>query len=163
MSGKAGKQVQLLTQQQLQELSGRYQQLQSQAEAISQQANMLQITIRDVETALTTVTALKDETAGKETLVPIGFGSFVNATLTSPDKIVVGIGAGVSVEKSVDDAKGLLDKRKEELTKYHDKLNETLTKLGQELQNIQKIMQQQAQLYQAQQSSQPRQQPMHAE
>lgn len=161
MAGKPDKAPQLLTQEQLQELSGRYQQMQSQAEALSQQVNMLQITIRDVETALTTVDALKDETADKETLVPIGFGSFVNATLKNPDKIVVGIGAGVSVEKNVDDAKALLDNRKEELTKYHDKLNENLTKFAQELQNIQAIMQQQAQLHQAAQGQQP-QQPMRA-
>ena len=161
MAGKPDKAPQLLTQEQLQELSGRYQQMQSQAEALSQQVNMLQITIRDVETALTTVDALKDETADKETLVPIGFGSFVNATLKNPDKIVVGIGAGVSVEKNVDDAKALLDTRKEELTKYHDKLNENLTKFAQELQNIQAIMQQQAQLHQAAQGQQP-QQPMRA-
>ena len=161
MAGKPDKAPQLLTQEQLQELSGRYQQMQSQAEALSQQVNMLQITIRDVETALTTVDALKDETADKETLVPIGFGSFVNATLKNPDKIVVGIGAGVSVEKNVDDAKALLDKRKEELTKYHEKLNENLTKFAQELQNIQAVMQQQAQLHQAAQGQQP-QQPMRA-
>lgn len=161
MAGKPDKAPQLLTQEQLQELSGRYQQMQSQAEALSQQVNMLQITIRDVETALTTVDALKDETADKETLVPIGFGSFVNATLKNPDKIVVGIGAGVSVEKNVDDAKALLDNRKEELTKYHDKLNENLTKFAQELQNVQAIMQQQAQLHQAAQGQQP-QQPMRA-
>jgi len=160
MAGKP-KEPQLLTQQQLQELSVRYQQMQSQAEALSQQINMLQITIRDVETALTTVAALKYETADKETLVPIGFGSFVNAKLTNPDKIVVGIGAGVSVEKNVDDAKALLDKRKEELTKYQETLNATLTKFAQELQNIQAIMQQQAQLYQAQPGQQP-QQPMRA-
>lgn len=161
MAGKSGKESQLLTQRQLQELSARYQQMQSQAEALSQQVNMLQITIRDVETALTTVVALKDETAGKETLVPIGFGSFVNAKLTNPDKIIVGIGAGVSVEKNVDDAKSLLDNRKEELTKYHEKLNENLTKFVQELQNIQAIMQQQVQLHQMQQGQQP-QQPMRA-
>ena len=161
MAGKPDKAPQLLTQEQLQELSGRYQQMQSQAEALSQQVNMLQITIRDVETALTTVDALKNETADKETLVPIGFGSFVNATLKNPDKIVVGIGAGVSVEKNVDDAKALLDKRKEELTKYHEKLNENLTKFAQELQNIQAVMQQQAQLHQAAQGQQP-QQPMRA-
>ena len=161
MTDKSGKEPQILTQQQIQELSTRYQQMQSQAEGLSQQVNMLQITLRDVETALTTVDALKDETADKETLVPIGFGSFVNATLKNPDKIVVGVGAGVSVEKNVGDAKALLDKRKEELTKYHDKLNENLTKFAQELQNIQAVMQQQAQLHQAAQGQQP-QQPMRA-
>ena len=116
--------------------------------------NMVQLTIKDVETALTTITALKDETPGKEMLVPIGFSSFVNATLTNTEKVVIGIGAGVSVEKKTDDAKAFLEKRKDELTKYNEKLNEAISKLAQEIQNIEKL----AQRYQ-----QPPQQPMRAE
>lgn len=161
MTGNPDPEHQLLTQPQLQELSAKYQQMQSQAEALSQKANMLQITIQDVETALITVDALKNETDDKETLVPIGFNSFVNVTLKNPDKIIVGIGAGISVEKNVDDAKVHLDNRKEELVNYHEKLNGDLAKFAQELQNIQMIMQQQTQLHQAQQGINP-QQPMRA-
>ncbi|MBU4373383.1 MAG: prefoldin subunit alpha [Candidatus Methanoperedenaceae archaeon] len=141
-----------LTQQQLAELSEKHQVYQYQAESIAQQINMVKLTIKDVETALTTITALKNEPAGKETLVPIGFGSFVKATLAEPDKVVVGIGAGVSVEKKIDDAKSFLEKRKDELTKYHEQLNSTIAKLVQELQNIQKLVQKHQQ---AQQSGQP--------
>lgn len=142
-----------LTPQQVQALSEKFQQFQYQAESIAQQLNVLQITIRDLETALITITALKDEPAGKETLVPIGFGSFVNATLTNPDKVVIGIGVGVSVEKKIDDAKVLLEKRKVELIKYQEQLNSALEKLGSEMKNIQKIAQ----------KHQETQQPMHAE
>ncbi|MBU4454027.1 MAG: prefoldin subunit alpha [Euryarchaeota archaeon] len=135
----------VLTQQQLQELAGRHQQYQYQAEAIGQQINMLKLTIKDLETALTTITALKDEPAGKETLVPIGFGSFVNATLTNTDKVVIGVGAGVSVEKKIEDAKIFLEKRKEELTKYFEQLNNAFGKLAEEMQNIERTVQMQQQ------------------
>ncbi len=134
-----------LTQQQLQDMAARHQQYQYQGEAIAQQLNMVKITIKDVETALTTITSLKDETAGKEILVPIGFSSFVNATLTNPDKVVIGIGAGVSVEKKTDDAKAFLEKRKDELNKYYEQLNNALGKLAGEMQNIEKVLQSQAQ------------------
>ncbi len=145
-----------LTQQQAQELVVRHQQYQYQAEAIAQQVNMLKITIRDVETALTTITALKDEHAGEEILVPVGFGSFVNATLTNPDKVVIGIGAGVSVERGTDDAKAFLEKRKDELTKYYEQLNNAFTKLAGELQGIERTLQRYEQ-------TQRSQQPMRAE
>lgn len=134
-----------LTQQQVQELAVRYQQYQYQAEAIAQQMNMVNVTVQEVETALTTITVLKEEPAGRETLVPIGFGSFVSATLTSPDKVVIGIGAGVSVEKNVDDAKVLLEKRKDELTKYYETLGSTVTKLTQEMQKIQAVLEKEVQ------------------
>ncbi len=145
----------VLTQQQLAELSEKHQVYQYQAESIAQQINMVKLTIKDVENAITTVTALKDEPAGRETLVPIGFGSFVKATLSSPDKVVVGIGAGVSVEKKIDDAKAFLEKRKDELAKYHEQLNSTIAKLAQELANIQKIVQKHQQSLQSQQPRQP--------
>lgn len=142
-----------LTQQQLQELAGMHQQYQYQAEAIGQQMNMLKITLKDLETALTTIASLKDVPAGKEMLVPVGFGSFVNATLVTPDKVVIGIGAGVSVEKKTDDAKVILDKRKDELNKYYEQLNNAFTKLASEMQGIEGIMEKHART----------QQPMRAE
>jgi len=142
-----------LTQQQLEELSEKHDVYKHQAESISQQIHVVGITIKDVETALITITTLKDESAGIETLVPIGFGSFVKANLINTDTIVVGIGAGVSVEKNIDDAKSFLEKRKNELIKYQEQLNNTIAKLAQELQAIEKLA------YKHQQS----QQPMHAE
>jgi prefoldin alpha subunit len=129
------------TQQQLQELAVKHQQYQYQAESISQQMNMVQMTIKDVETALVTITALKDEPPGKEMLVPIGFSSFVNATLTNPDKVVIGVGAGVSIEKKTDEAKTFLEKRKDELVKYNEKLNEAISKLAREMRNIEEVVQ----------------------
>ena len=143
----------VLNQQQLAELSEKHQVYQYQAESIAQQINLVKMTIKDVETALTTITALKDENPGIETLVPIGFGSFVKANLVTTDTIVVGIGAGVSVEKKLDDAKSFLEKRKDDLAKYYEQLNSTIAKLGQELQNIEKIVQ----------KHQQSQQPMRAE
>ncbi|MCX9081503.1 MAG: prefoldin subunit alpha [Candidatus Methanoperedens sp.] len=143
----------VLNQQQLAELSEKHQVYQYQAESIAQQINMVKLTIKDVETALATITALKDEPAGIETLVPIGFGSFVKANLVNTDTVVVGIGAGVSIEKKIEDAKSFLEKRKDELTKYYEQLNSTITKIAQELQNIEKTVQ----------KHQQSQQPMRAE
>ncbi len=131
----------VLNQQQLAELSEKHQVYQYQAESIAQQINMVKLTIKDVETALVTITALKDEPSGIETLVPIGFGSFVKANLVNTDTIVVGIGAGVSVEKKIEDAKSFLEKRRDELTKYYEQLNNTISKIAQELQNIEKTVQ----------------------
>ncbi len=153
----------LLTREQLAELTEKHRNYQYQAEAVSQQLNMVNITIKDVDTALITISALINEPQQKETLVPIGFGSFVRANLLNPDVIIVGIGAGVSIEKKIDDAKSFLEKRKEELTKYNEQLNTTMSKLAQELQNIEKIAQKHQQQLQQQAKHQQQQQPMRAE
>jgi len=60
--------------------------------------------------------------------VPIGFGSFVKANLTSTDTIVVGIGRGKR-RKKIDEAKSFLEKRRDELTKYQEQLNNTIANL----------------------------------
>ena len=130
-----------LTQQHVQDLAGRHQQYQYQAESLSQQMNMVQMTIKDVETAIITITSLKGESPGKETLVPIGFNSFIKATITNTDKVVIGVGAGVSIEKKIDDAKTFLEKRKDELIKYNEKLTDAVSKLAQEMRNIENIVQ----------------------
>jgi len=147
----------MLSQQKLAELSEKHQVYQYQAQSLSQQIEMVKMTIKDVETALFTINAIKDEPAGKETLVPIGFGSFVKATLTNPDTIVVGIGSGVSIEKKTGEAQVFLEKRKDELTKYHEQLSTTITRIAQEMQGIEKLVQKHQQSQQSQQPGQPMQ------
>ncbi|MBU4138722.1 MAG: prefoldin subunit alpha, partial [Euryarchaeota archaeon] len=66
-------------------------------------------------------------------------------TLTSTDKVVIGIGAGVSVEKKTEDAKVFLEKRKEELTKYFEQMNNAFAKLAEEMQKIEMTVQKQQQ------------------
>jgi prefoldin alpha subunit len=48
-------------------------------------------------------------------LVPIGGSSYVKVKLADPNKIIVGMGSGVSVEKPLADAKATLKERLDEL------------------------------------------------
>jgi prefoldin alpha subunit len=64
-----------------------------------------------------TLEGLEQEKENAEMLVPIGGSSYVKAKLTESDKVVVGIGAGVSAEKTVAEAKAVFKERLEELQK----------------------------------------------
>ncbi|MGV8175063.1 MAG: prefoldin subunit alpha [Methanothrix sp.] len=119
-----------------------YQQYQAQADGIMRQLSLTQITADGLERASTAVDALEKAEVGQEILVPIGSGSFVHATLASKEKVILNVGAGVSIEKNAAEAKEIIKTRKAEVLEGSRKLNEVLAKIDQEMQKIQAIMQQ---------------------
>lgn len=109
---------------------------QARAEAIQQQRSMVQVSIDECVRALGTIEELETLEGEKETMIPIGSGSFVHAKLNKIDNVVINIGAGISVEKSVEGAKETLTKRKEELSKVLEKMNQSLAQITQRMQAI---------------------------
>jgi prefoldin alpha subunit len=119
-----------------------YQQYQAQAEGIMRQINLTQLTSEGLDRALLAVDALDKAEVGQEILVPIGSGSFIHGKLASKEKVVLNVGAGVSIEKTAAEAKEILSIRKAEVLDGSKKLNDVLAKIDQEMQRIQAVMQQ---------------------
>lgn len=117
-----------------------YQQYQSQADAIMRQISLTQVTSEGLDRALGAVEAMEKAEEGQEMLVPIGSGSFVHAKLASREKVVLNIGAGVSIEKTVADAREALKARKADVAEASKKLSDVLSKIDQEMQKIQAIL-----------------------
>lgn len=117
-----------------------YQQYQAQADALVRQLSLTQLTAEGLERALGAVEAMEKAEEGQEMLVPIGSGSFVHAKLASREKVVLNVGAGVSIEKTASEAKESLKARKAEVAEGSKKLNEVLSKIDQEMQKIQAIL-----------------------
>jgi len=119
-----------------------YQQYQAQADGIMRQLSLTQLTAEGLERASTAVDALGRAEVGQEIMVPIGSGSFIHATLASKEKVVLNVGAGVHIEKDAAEAQEILKVRKAEVLEGSRKLNEVLSKIDQEMQKIQTVMQQ---------------------
>jgi prefoldin alpha subunit len=117
-----------------------YQQYQAQAEALVRQISLAQLTMDGLDRAATAVDAMEKAVEGQEMLVPIGAGSFIHARLASSAKVVLSVGAGVSIEKSASQAKEALSARKGEVSEGYRKLNEALSKIDQEMQKIQAVL-----------------------
>jgi prefoldin alpha subunit len=105
------------SQEELRKLSTELRYYEQTAEALQQRISMLNAALADLTYANTTLEGLEQEKENAEMLVPIGGSSYVQVKLANPDKIIVGLGAGVSVEKSLTDAKLTLKERLDELTK----------------------------------------------
>lgn len=78
---------------------------------------MLNAAITDLTYANMTLEGVEKEKENAELLVPIGGSSYIKVKLKESDKVVVGLGSGVSVEKTLAEAKGIVKERLEELEK----------------------------------------------
>jgi prefoldin alpha subunit len=100
--------------------------LESTSEALQNRTSLLNAAMTELAFALATIEGLGKEKTGAPLLVPIGGGSFIKADVAATDTLVVGMGAGVSVEKPREEAKRIVDKRIAELEKSMAALQQQL-------------------------------------
>jgi prefoldin alpha subunit len=103
--------------------------LEEAAEALQARINVINAALTDLNYASRTLEGLEREKENAELFIPIGGSSYIKARLERPDKIVVGIGAGVSVEKTLQEAKEIVRKRIEELEKNRISLQQQLSQV----------------------------------
>jgi prefoldin alpha subunit len=82
--------------------------------------------IGEVTLAHSTLDGLKKMEEGDSTLVPVGGGSYVIMTIADSKKIIMGIGAGVAMEKNVDSSVEELKGRLQELDKARTAIQQQL-------------------------------------
>lgn len=117
-------------QEELRRLSVELRYLEQTAEALQSRLNMINAVGTDLTYASTTLESLEKEKENLELLVPIGGTSYIRARLDNPDKIIVGIGAGVSVEKTRQEAKDIIKKRLEDLEKTRMSMQQQFVKVA---------------------------------
>jgi prefoldin alpha subunit len=91
--------------------------LEQTAETLQQRIGMINAAITDLTYANMSLEGLEKEKEDAELLVPIGGSSYVKVKLANTDKVIVGMGAGVSVEKTLPEAKAIVKERLDELEK----------------------------------------------
>lgn len=94
----------------------------AQLESINQNQQLVQISLEELGRAKETLVQYQKASEGDELLVPVGGNSFVFAKVATNAKAIVGIGTGVSVEKSMDEAIKTMDDRAAELMDSMKKL-----------------------------------------
>lgn len=102
-----------------------------QLESIDLQLQYLQSTLAEYQRARITVEQLQNADNKSPLLIPVGAGTFVNASLTNASNVLIGIGAGIVVEKTVDEAVGKLDERMKRIQENLEKM----VQLGQKIQS----------------------------
>ncbi len=101
----------------LRKLSIEMRYLEQTAEALQQRISMVNAALTDLTYANATLEGIEKEQQNAEMLVPIGGSSYVKAKIADTNTIIVGMGSGVSIEKTLPEAKAALKERLEELEK----------------------------------------------
>lgn len=94
-------------------------------EGLSRQGQLIENTILELNSTIEALSALSENKPGTSILVPIGSNSFVRAELKDTERVIVGIGANISAEKNIADAKKSLEIRGEELKAALEKIQKT--------------------------------------
>ena len=102
-----------------------------QLESIDMQLQYLQSTLADYQRARLTVEQLHAADENSELLIPVGAGTFINGSLKNASNVLIGVGAGIVIEKPVDEA---IIKLEERIKRIQENL-EKMISLGQRIQS----------------------------
>lgn len=121
------------TEEELRRLSMEMRYLEQTAETLQQRISMVNATITDLAYANMTLDGIEKEKENAELLVPIGGSAYVKVKLADSNKVIVGMGAGVSVEKTLQEAKTTLKERLDELEKTMNSAQQQFTQVAERI------------------------------
>ena len=133
-----------MSEEQAQQLMQQMQMLETYFTDLSQREGTLLSVLREAISAIESMKSLHQK-PNSDTLVPIGMGTYVQTKISSNDKIVLNIGAGIAVEKTYDSAINYLEARIKEievaLQDTSAKKQEALARLEQGKEQMNQLMQ----------------------
>jgi prefoldin alpha subunit len=118
---------------QLRRIISEMQMMEGSVQVLEQRSQLLGANIQELRMAQTSLSSLKNVDEGNPILVPVGGSVFMNASIGGLEKVIVGVGANVSVEmsydKAVDEVNGRLEELEKALTSVQEQLGQILAQL----------------------------------
>lgn len=103
--------------------------LEGTVESLRSRINLVNATLNDLNLANMTLGGIEKEKVDASAFVPIGGGSYVKARLESTDKIIYGVGAGVTIEKTIEEVKESISNRISQLSRTRRSLEQQLSQV----------------------------------
>ena len=97
------------------------------ARALQARLEIVNAALNEFSLASTTLEGVKTQKTDEDALIPVGGGSYVRVKLADISKIVMGVGAGVAVEKPIEDSVNEIKERIADLDKARTSLQEQLS------------------------------------
>ncbi len=117
----------------LRKLSIEMRYLEQTAETLQSRINMVNAGLTDLTYANMTLDGMEKEKENAELLVPIGGSSYIKVKLANPDKVIIGLGAGVSMEKTLPEAKTIIKERLDELEKTRNSAQQQFSQIAERI------------------------------
>lgn len=125
---------------QLQEMMVVGENLQMEARALDEQRQVLESVVRDLRRGRDTLEALKTVKPGEETLLPVGGGTYVRASLGDNATVLASVGSGVILEDSLANAHARLDERLKGTEQALQRTMEEARKIEQDLSRLNAVL-----------------------
>jgi len=134
-----------MNEQEMRQAMGALEAYKAQLEAINEQGQLLQMSLEDYSRAKDTLEAVAKGKPGEEVLMPVGGSAYVYASIVHNDRVLVGVGTGVSVDKPMEDAVATVEVRIGELMDALKKVSESRTVVESKMQQLSQVIQQEYQ------------------
>jgi prefoldin alpha subunit len=103
--------------------------LEGSARVLQSRLDVVTAALSETLTAISTLEGAKGKAGETEALVPIGSGSFVRTKLADVEKVIIGVGAGVCIEKPIEDSMKDLRLRSSELERARTTVTQQLSQI----------------------------------
>ena len=103
--------------------------LESSARVLQSRLDVVTAALSETLTAISTLEGTKGKGGETEALVPVGSGSFVKTKLADVQKVIIGVGAGVCIEKPIEDSMKDLRLRSSELERARTTVTQQLSQI----------------------------------
>ena len=107
--------------------------LEQTADALQQRISMVNAALTDINYANMTLDGIEKEKESSEMLVPIGGSAYIKVKLADTNKVIIGLGSNVSVEKTLPEAKATLKERLDELEKTMNSAQQQLSQVAERI------------------------------
>ena len=124
---------------QLRQILSDMRQMEGSVNILQQRFSQVLAAVSELRLAQKSLEDLKDTKPGSNILVPVGGGAFVDAKMGEIEKVVVGIGAGVSVEMGYEAAIGDVNGRLAEMEKAQTAIDQQLRQILAQIESHQSI------------------------
>lgn len=103
--------------------------LESSGRVLQSRLDVVTAALSETLTAISTLEGTRGKGGETEALVPIGSGSFVKTKLADVQKVIIGVGAGVCIEKPIEDSMKDLRLRSSELERARTTVTQQLSQI----------------------------------
>lgn len=111
--------------------------LQASMQVIREREHALLLKMEEMENTKETISEMKSVKSGSEIFMPIGSGNFVQGKMSNMEKILVGVGGGIAIKKSPEDATKFLETRIGEVKSALIELNNQMVQIENEMHALQ--------------------------
>jgi len=111
--------------------------METSAGTLQQRLSILQNAVAELRVAEMSLRGVEEAEEGSPILVPMGGGTFVKAELGELSKVVVNIGADVSIDMTLEEAKENVSGRLEEAEKANEAVGQQLNQILAQMQSHQ--------------------------